>query len=275
MQTQKPPVPNEVEAPCLGVNFKPDIGEALEVTDFKFCHAKNQSASIRPKVPSPAQKAGMRKGDVITAINEVPVKTYTELGQAYEQHQAGDIIQVSAKRKNRETDLEFQLGFFYVLRSSYEMSPIYSTIYDILSKRSKVRLAIYVDEVTNIVLSDPRFYNQYQFEQWVVATRSHRYSLLERAMFDGYGDVKNFFLVDRQSLKQLIDEHKLSMSGMVSRETRIKLGAMLGITHMIIVDYSRYPYKPRMMRDVERFRLIEIDTGRILQSVTIHHYIPF
>lgn len=275
MQIQKAPLPDKVEVPCLGVKLKPDIGETLEITGFNTCHKKNQSPDIRPTVPSPAQKAGMRKGDVITVISGVPVKTHVELNGAVEQHQAGDIIEVSAKRGNREIGFEVQLGFFYVLRSSYEISPIFRTINDILSKRSTLRLAIYVDEVINVVLTDPMFYNKYQFEQWVIATRTQRYSLLEQALFYGYGDVKNFILVDRQSLKQVIDEHKLSMSGIVSRETRTKLGAMLGLTHMIIIDYSRYPYKPTMVRDMERLRLIEIDTGTVLQSVKADYYIPY
>jgi hypothetical protein len=149
-----------------------------------------------------------------------------------------------------------------------------STIEDVLSSKQPLRTAIYVDKIINTHATAPGVYNQYQFEQWKEGIKNQRYSYLEQFLLSAFGKYTNFYLVDRQSLKQVIDEHKLTMSGLVSKESLTKLSEMLGLTHMIIIDFSRYQYKPKMVYDVERMRLIEIDTGRVLQSVSINYYVP-
>jgi len=61
---------------------------------------------------------------------------------------------------------------------------------------------------------------------------------------------------------------QLSMEGSISQETHTKLGEMLGLTHIMIIDYSRTREEDRI-RDTEALRLIEVDTGRVLESLTV------
>ena len=47
---------------------------------------------------SPAEEAGLQRGDVITEVDGVRVKTYTELTTEIDKHQAGDTITLKVYR---------------------------------------------------------------------------------------------------------------------------------------------------------------------------------
>ena len=47
---------------------------------------------------SPAEKAELQKGDIITAVDGVRVKTYTELTSEIDKHEAGDVVTLTIYR---------------------------------------------------------------------------------------------------------------------------------------------------------------------------------
>ena len=46
----------------------------------------------------PADEAGVRKGDVIVSLNEVPVKTMEELSEMLRYYPVGEIVEVEVMR---------------------------------------------------------------------------------------------------------------------------------------------------------------------------------
>ena len=69
-------------------------------------------------------------------------------------------------------------------------------------------------------------------------------------------------LRDRSAVDRTIGEMRLSSSGFFSEDTRAKFGKSIGATHLLFVNYMRFPEK-----DVETRRLIDVETGRVLANV--------
>ncbi|HRR76062.1 MAG TPA: trypsin-like peptidase domain-containing protein [Ruminococcus sp.] len=58
---------------------------------------------------SAAEKAGIRIGDVITAVDDEDVKTYVELNTIKKKHEAGDTIELTIVREGREMSIDVTL----------------------------------------------------------------------------------------------------------------------------------------------------------------------
>ena len=58
---------------------------------------------------SPAEKAGLTKGDVITKINGTEVKTVNELNKEKNNHNIGDTITLSIHKNNEDSELQLTL----------------------------------------------------------------------------------------------------------------------------------------------------------------------
>jgi S1-C subfamily serine protease len=81
----------EVQSPTayLGANVKDATGEKT-------------GAEVDAVVPkSPAAKADLQRGDVITAVDDAPVKSVDELLQILGTHRPGDTITISLSRESR------------------------------------------------------------------------------------------------------------------------------------------------------------------------------
>lgn len=267
MQTRRPPRGADVQVPVIGVAFRPDIGETLEVTGSIECHARNQSANDKPMMPCGALKAGIRKGDVIEAINGEPVRNNSEIVAVIQRYRPGDMVQVTVKRNGRKINFDVQLGSMYMTSAQYEIRPMVAAMNDVLSEKKPVRLSVYMGQISNTMAD-----NKLQLEEWKKGIEPQVLSDAEKTIIQTFGYCHNFSLVDRYTLQEIADEHKLTMSGMISRETRTKLGEILGLTHVVVIDYFRGPYGRKSIHDAETVRLIEIDTGRVLQSARINYY---
>jgi hypothetical protein len=80
---------------------------------------------------------------------------------------------------------------------------------------------------------------------------------------------KDFSLVDRNKTEQILKEFVSQKTGLVQEESPVKLGLMLGVTHLFIIDFSRFTLSPREAIDVETHRLIEIESGKTIASLSL------
>jgi hypothetical protein len=113
-----------------------------------------------------------------------------------------------------------------------------------------------------------------ELEQWREFTESQIVSEYENGIIQIWGRHQNFDIVDRHSLKYLIDEHKLTMLGITSKETRTKLYELMGLTHILVIDCFVTKSGSGLMRETEVFRLVEVNTGKVLQSVRVSSLVP-
>jgi serine protease Do len=73
--------------------------------------AGHKGAQVTDLVPGgPAQKAGLEAGDVVVAVNGVPVKTNIEMTREVAKAQAGDVIKLDVFRAGKERTVEIRSG---------------------------------------------------------------------------------------------------------------------------------------------------------------------
>ncbi len=85
--------------------------------------------------------------------------------------------------------------------------------------------------------------------------------ILPEALMAQLVDVPGLRLVERIRLRELLDELKLGSSELVDRDTRLRVGRLLGARYMMFGDYLALG--PVMRVDV---RLVDSETSRILVS---------
>ena len=97
----------QVERPWLGIQM-------LTVTPslaYQKSLPVNKGVFIAEVIEgSPAHKAGLRSGDVITAIDDKAIDTAEELRMAIGGHQAGDIVKIGCYRENLHRTVAVTLG---------------------------------------------------------------------------------------------------------------------------------------------------------------------
>jgi len=89
-------------------------------------------------------------------------------------------------------------------------------------------------------------------------------SFWENSYLNSYGNYKNFTIVNRNYLKNNLDEITLSRSGLMSRETTVRIGELTGATHLLFIDvifYSGFFVGGSM---TVHKKLVDIKTGQIL-----------
>lgn len=248
---QKKSLSQKVKVPVLGIRTTP---LTLEVVDFVKPHGMDKS---------PAEKAGIRKGDIVKAANQMPLETSSNLRKTVRSNKPGDIVSITVEREEKKLNYDVQLGFRYIRRTSYDFFQILSKMDVILSKGNPIRLAILTGEISDLTITE-----QSKLEQWRKMVASSIVARHEQLLLRRYEGVTSFSVLDRQAIEQLVEEQKLSMAGIVSRETRNKLGEMLGSTHILMIDYSRHSSKKKKrLKDIKVARLIEVDSGNVLASV--------
>lgn len=71
---------------------------------------------------SPAEKAGIKPQDIITAFDGKAVTSPAELFAAVQSHKVGDIVKVTVSRNNQSMELSVTLGAFKDCISNIEKS---------------------------------------------------------------------------------------------------------------------------------------------------------
>lgn len=199
----------------------------------------------------PAYVAGIRRGDIIIALDDyLFTKTYEIRKYIFLVKKPGESVLVTIKRNNKNVDFNVKLGGTYILEEHY-------FILKCLAKKEKVRLVVIPGEIANVTLQDPL-----RLEQWREGIKIQLLGEWENSFLKWFGVDENFSLVDRQRVEAILKEQKFSSSEMVSEESRNKLGRILGVTHLLIINFSRFDNA-----DIKTRRLIEIDTGRVISSV--------
>ena len=209
---------------------------------------------------SPAEKAQLRSGDVITKINGTPIKSRYDFLRLLDEIPPGKSVNLSGRRRSNviEKTVLVQEGFIY-----HDAKAIQS----ILAGGRAVRLAIIIVDV-NSELTTP--YEKKQYENWRNKIKSEIFSTLADGFLHTYQGEKNLLIIDRVKTEQIMKEIVFQQTGSVSDNDKIKLGNMHGATHLLIVDFSlQYPSDPFFkFTYVENRRLIEVKSGKTVATAT-------
>lgn len=105
----------KVQHPFLGiemVDLTPNKKKQLtQETSFEL---KQETGILVRRVTSdsPAQKAGLRPGDIIEKINQQPVKSSAQVQKLVESSTVGDILEIQVKRQNKLQTFKVQSGVY-------------------------------------------------------------------------------------------------------------------------------------------------------------------
>lgn len=105
---------------------------------------------------SAAKAAGMQKGDIITAINKVPIHNYAELQSQLNRYRPGDKISVTVKRNDAEKTFNVELkndeGSTEITRSTDSIKALGATFKQITNERKRtlgISSGVEVESVNN------------------------------------------------------------------------------------------------------------------------------
>lgn len=106
---------NKIERPYLGVHYI-SLSEAINIPD-KLSQGRNKGALIYssdPKNPSieiksPAQKAGLKEGDIILKVNGLIIDQKNSLTYYIQDSKIGDIVNLSILRSGSEKEIKVEL----------------------------------------------------------------------------------------------------------------------------------------------------------------------
>jgi len=85
---------------------------------------------------------------------------------------------------------------------------------------------------------------------------------LAEIMITELGQIKTIHMVEREKLRSILDELKLSQSGLVSQESSIKVGKLLGAQHLVFGGYI-VTLNKKIRIDV---RIVEVETGLVIKA---------
>jgi serine protease Do len=95
-----------VKRAWLGVYMQPVTADIIEAFGLK----SGDGALVSDVVPnSPAEKAGLQRGDVIKRFQGVPIKTPDELSKAVRKQVAGDVAKIEIVREGKTMSLSIRL----------------------------------------------------------------------------------------------------------------------------------------------------------------------
>lgn len=95
---------NKVLRPYIGISGRP-----VNETDSKRYHLPVGVYVISVEKYSAAEIAGLKTGDVITAIDETSIKTMNELNEIKNTHKIGDKIKLTVVREEKTLEIELTL----------------------------------------------------------------------------------------------------------------------------------------------------------------------
>lgn len=99
--------------PMLGVRYIPITKEVtqayrLPVTQGALLYSRPGAPAIVPG--GPADKAGLKEGDIITAVNGEKIDEGHSLGRFLQKYMPGDIVEITFVRQGREEKVKVTLG---------------------------------------------------------------------------------------------------------------------------------------------------------------------
>ena len=205
---------------------------------------------------SDARRKGFKDGDIITIIDSVEIKNKYQFFEIIDNKKPTETMTITVTRNGESITKQIRLNSVLLPTILYAlMEPVY--------KNESVILAPFIDEF-NITGAG----NKEEFDSFKKTLLPQLFSIVEGSYLHFFGNEKNFRIVDRNDVEHIINELKLQQSGLTSKETQLKIGNMLGATHLLIGNYSFFPNKDNVTYMVAQ-RLVDVATGKVLATTVV------
>ena len=159
------------------------------------------------------------------------------------------------------------------------LPPVYAKVAETIDAGKQVSVAVLCEARTTISQEHLKVLGLDERE-WPKSVCIETQGTVERELFAAFGGDRRFRIVDRAKAQRVLEEQKLSVSGVVSSETQLKIGQMLGATHLLMIDETLHGSrnlldsfneglsgeKPYATKEIRTQRLIDAETGTVLAT---------
>jgi len=213
---------------------------------------QNQYEVVFVYKDSPADRAGIRLGDIILSLDGIPIKNRYQAFKIYDGKYPSDVLTVKLKRRGKVFVKKVKL-------ESHHFLYLYYVLMELINKEIPIRLAFFVQDVKSDQL------NKQEMGKWKNLITSQLVGSLESIFIKNFRGQNNFIIVDRTQIESVMNEFVFQKSGLVPSELQSKLG-MLGATHLFIVNLS---VMKSTNTQYSTMRLIEVESGKIIASASL------
>ena len=216
-------------------------------------HLTESTIVIKSVVPEfPAEKAGIKAGDVVQTVDGRSFDSVKDL-----------VDHISAKGKDGKVVFVVQRNgetrTFDFKTRTVKLRPTLLKLTSLLADKNKVVLAVVVSDVKNV--SDLK---REVYDSWAAGIRNEEQADMENFYIKNLGRDTNFILVDRIRTQSILDEFRLSQTGLLSDTMMLQIGKMTGATHLLDVNVSRFKNPAGGFNDVHSARLINIGSSAVM-----------
>ncbi len=138
-------------------------------------------------------------------------------------------------------------------------------IQKLLKQNKKVSILINIPPQAIQIMSNPPIADKHNIQIFKKTISQKIYSGTVRVMMGYFSNNKNFSIVNRNNLKSIIKEQKLSLTGLLDDKVRVKVGRMIGANFIMSINQTI------ILSGITKAyttinKLIEIQSGRELTS---------
>ena len=207
---------------------------------------------------SPAGEVDIQAGDILVSVDGIIFRDRLSLfNHVYERKSPGDLVDAVLKRNGEILNKQVKLT------SMPWRIDVYILMKEIL-KEKPINLAVIIGDISNVYLKDEDI-----LEQWKIGIKTMLYSDLENTYLQFFRHERTLNIVDRAKTESLLHEEELQLSGITNTDSQIKIGNMLGATHLLVIDFSRFYESLTKAQDVKTYKLIEVRSGKTLANVLL------
>src|SRR3990170_3860987 len=207
---------------------------------------------------SPAGEVDIQACDILVSVDGIIFRDRLSLfNHVYERKSPGDLVDAVLKRNGEILNKQVKLT------SMPWRIDVYILMKEIL-KEKPINLAVIIGDISNVYLKDEDI-----LEQWKIGIKTMLYSDLENTYLQFFRHERTLNIVDRAKTESLLHEEELQLSGITNTDSQIKIGNMLGATHLLVIDFSRFYESLTKAQDVETCKLIEVRSGKTLANVLL------
>ena len=203
---------------------------------------------------SPAALVDVRVGDIIESIDNLTFRDRAELLRFYDRKEPGDEVNAVIKRNGILINKKVRFGLHHFTNDLYALMKLVAT-------EEPVRLAVVVGDISNVYLQDKTM-----LDLWTRGMKPILVSNWENTNLQFFKHEPLFSVIDRHKTETLLNELMFQQSGVLKSETQTKLGEILGATHLLVIDFSRFYISSVAVTDVETHKLIEVKSGKVLAN---------
>ena len=204
-----------------------------------------------------AKISGLQVGDVIIAVNGLKYVERHSLYNYVSGKNENEKINIKIKRSNKiRSILNHPL-------KSYSLGLDTATILGEVWQDRKINLAI----VTSVkLINAPDDMDQKIVRELISAEELRIVNFFESLYSRLAKAEQSFSIVDRNKTAHIINEIKYQQSGLIEKDSQVKLGNMLGATHLLVSEFE-LDISP-LPRFILNNKLIEIESGKVLMNTS-------